>query len=97
MKKRVGSNNQSIEQLLRSRLFGINSNLDIRTYRTSDGYRHELDFRLTLIFRGQPVLDLDAIDRSFYTKKRTNKAERDERDEYVDRLLDRLSVTFKKG
>ena len=97
MKKKAGSNNQSIEQVLKSKLFGINSNLGIKTYCTTEDYRHALDYRLVLTFKGKNILDLDAIDRSHYSCKRTNKAEREERDEYVERLLSRLSITPKKG
>ena len=97
MKKKAGSNNQSIEQLLKSRLFGINSNLDVKHYATTENYRHEFDYRLVLTFKGNNILDLDAIDRSYYTSKRLNKREREERDEYVDRLISRLVITQKKG
>ena len=97
MKKKVGSNNQSIEQLLRSRLFGINSNLDVKPYATTENYRHEFDYRLELTIKGNNILELDAIDRSFYKNKSMNKLEREERDYYVDRLISRLVITKKKG
>ena len=96
MKKKAGSNNQSIEQCLKSRLFGINANLDVKTYCTTENYRHALDYRLVLTFKGNNILDLDSICRTHYQCKRTNKAEREERVEYVDRLISRLIIS-KKG
>ena len=96
MKKKAGSNNQSIEQLLTARLFGINTNLGIRTYKTTDNYRHECDYRLALTFKGQVIEpEWDCIDRGFYVQRCTNKAMREERDEVVERLLSRVQITPK--
>ena len=98
MKKKTGANNQSIEQLLKARLFGVNSNLNIRTYRTTDGYRHERDFRLALTFKDRIIEEnFDCICRTFYTSKCSNKAQRDERDECVTRMLSKLTITSKKA
>jgi len=89
--------NQSIEQVLKTSLFGLNSNLGVKTYCTTDDYRHALDYRLVLTFKGRNMIDLDCIDRQHYTSKRTNRIDRDERDEYIERLLSRLTIKQLKG
>tara|TARA_B110000858_G_scaffold67822_1_gene78800 strand:+ start:1037 stop:1321 length:285 start_codon:yes stop_codon:yes gene_type:complete len=89
--------NQSIEQVLKTSLFGLNSNLGVKTYCTTEDYRHALDYRLVLTFKGRNMIDLDCIDRQHYTNKRTNRIDRDERDEYVGRLLSRLTIKQLKG
>ena len=87
--------NQSIEQVLRTSLFGLNSNLGVKTYCTTECYRHALDYRLVLTFKGNNLIDLDCIDRHHYSVKRTNRIDREERDEYVERLLSRLVIRKK--
>ena len=93
MKKKAGSQNQSIEQLLKARLFAINTNLDIRTYRTTDDYRHEHDYRLALTFKGKVIEpEWDCIDRGFYVQRCTNKDMREDRDEVVERMISRVEI-----
>ena len=89
--------NQSIEQVLKTSLFGLNSNLVVKTYCTTDDYRHALDYRLVLTFKGRDMIDLASIDRQLYTNKRTTRNDRDERDEYLARLLSRLTIKQLKG
>ena len=85
-------NNRSPEQALRMKLLDIHSGLDVKTYAKTDGFWHKQDWRLALTINGKVVADLTTVDRAWYRAKCTNKEQREERDEWVNRIAGTISV-----
>ena len=77
------ANNASIKQALAAAVLNIHEQLGIKTYCTTDGFRHALDYRVVATVRGEVVGDLCSVDRHWFDRKRTNKEDRDERDAFV--------------
>lgn len=90
------SNNQSVRDALRSAVHGLSDRLDTKEYRTTDGVRHPLDYRIVILKDGAVAGDLCSVDRQFYDNKRTNKAEREERDEFVLRTINGIKLRPKR-
>ena len=91
------TNNRSVKDTLRNAIHTLHDSLDIREYRTTDGVRHPDDYRLAVEKTGHIVGDLCSVDRQWYEQKRTNKAERDERDEFVLRTIKGIKLRGRKS
>ncbi len=87
--------NRSVKETIRTELQKLSFRLDVKEYRTTDGYRHKDDFRIAVTYDGQVFGDLCVVDRNFWKQSRTNKAERLERDEFVTRTMAGICVRRK--
>ena len=92
----MATNNASVKQALAAAVLNINEQLGIKTYCTTDGFRHKLDYRVVATVRGEVVGDLCSVDRHWFDRKRTNKDDRNERDEFVKRTVSGIKVKGKK-
>lgn len=89
--------NRSVKESIRNELQKISFRLDVREYKTTEGVRHPDDFRIAVTIDGRTHDDLCMVDRSFWNKRRTNKAERQERDEFVKNTMAGVRIRRKES
>ena len=88
--------NRSVKDKLRAGVHGLGDGLDLREYKTTDGVRHPDDYRIAVENTGRVVGDLCVVDRYWYERKCTNKAEREHRDEWVARTIGGIKLRGKR-
>jgi len=91
----MATTNGSVAQALSAALLDRHDQLGYRLYRTTDGFRHTLDYRIAVTVKHEVVGDLASVDRHWFDRNRTNKADREERDDYVAGIV--AGIKFKKG